>query len=70
MRLPKIWALPQPASLPRNSPKMIRNSAAENVISPATSVLRASGSRDSWTLRTASTSAKTPTGKQDRVAPG
>ena len=41
---------------------MIRKSAAENVIRPATSVLRALGSRDSRTVRRASVSAKTPTG--------
>src|SRR5262245_57831254 len=58
----RICALVQPASLPRSSPDTIRKSAAENVTSPATSVLRAPGSRDSCTLSHATATAKTPTG--------
>ena len=59
---PRIRALLQPSALPRSTPKTIRNSEAEKVSRPQTSVRVACGSRDSPIRVNATNSAKAPTG--------
>src|SRR6266511_287780 len=59
---PTICALDQPASFPRRSAWTIRKSADEKETSPARSVRRAPGSRDSRSFRIATAKANAPTG--------
>src|SRR3954452_7727072 len=59
---PTITALPQPSALPRSRPKTSRNSATDDVTSPAGSMPRDPGSTYSRMRMRARASATTPTG--------